>query len=235
MTKAPRIAIRHVSEVGELSAVPANALDALQSLGTLRTLEPNQTLQVHGDPITHASLILSGTLVVGLSDAAGRCHILRPITTGQFLNLLPVFDRGPAIHDVHASESSTVMLFEAHALTDLCHRHPALHHALLQILHYRNRLLYAELANIALLPLRQRCAQLLLQVMQPAHTAPDPTLPPAIKVSQTELAHMLGYTRPVVNRELRRLADEGVLDLRYLRIRVADVNRLQAIALGQRP
>ena len=71
--------------------------------------------------------------------------------------------------------------------------------------------------------------------MQPAHTAQDPTLPPAIKASQTELAHMLGYTRPVVNRELRRLADEGVLDLRYLRIRVADIDRLQAIALGQRP
>jgi biotin operon repressor len=30
-----------------------------------------------------------------------------------------------------------------------------------------------------------------------------------VSVSQSELADMLGYTRPIVNKELRRLADRG--------------------------
>lgn len=223
----------HVREVAELAAVPAVALDALQAMGTRRQLQSEQTLQMHGDPVTHVSLILSGTLVVGLCDAQGRSHIVRPITTGQFINLLPALDGGPAVHDVYASEPTALLQFENGALRKVLQTHPALYEALLQILHYRNRLLYAELANIALMPLRQRCAQLLLQVMLPAHQAPRSAPGDTIRVSQTELAQMLGYSRPIVNRELRRLADEGVLDLNYLRVRILNVPRLRSIALGQ--
>ncbi len=42
----------------------------------------------------------------------------------------------------------------------------------------------------------------------------------------------LSVTRQVVNRELRRLADEGVLDLNYKRIRVLQPQRLRSIAMG---
>lgn len=230
MTIESLFAIGHVREVVELATVPLASLEALQALGTLRALAPGQTLQVKGDEIRHAALIMSGTLVVGLSDAGGRSHIVRPITAGQFLNLLPVFDHGPAIHDVYATDAVILMLFESSAFLLLAREHPALREALYQILHHRNRLLYAELANIALLPLRQRCAQLLLQVMLPAHTTPGTGNANEIRVSQTELAQMLGYTRPVVNRELRRLADENVLRLNYSRIHVTDPKKLRCIA-----
>jgi CRP-like cAMP-binding protein len=224
--------IHHVQEVAELAGVPPKGLEALQALGSLRTLEVGQTLQVHGEEIRHAVLILSGTLVVGLTDSQGRSHVVRPITAGQFLNLLPVYDRGPAVHDVHASGRAKLMLFEAGAFLQLMQEHHELRDALHQILHYRNRLLYAELANITLQPLRQRCAQLLLQVMLPAHTASSSGKVQEILVSQTEISLMLGYTRQVVNRELRRLADDGVLDLSYMRIRVLQPQRLRSIATG---
>jgi len=224
--------IHHVHEVAELAGVPPKSLEALQALGSLRILEDAQTLQIHGDEVHHAVLILSGTLVCGLTDAQGRRHVVRPITAGQFFNLLPVFDRGPAIHDAYASGKTKLMLFEADAFLQLVQENRKLHDTLHQILHYRNRLLWVELANIALLPLRQRCAQLLLQVILPAHTASTPGKVQEISVSQTEIAQMLGYTRQVVNRELRRLADEGVLDLNYMRIRVLQPQRLRRIATG---
>jgi CRP-like cAMP-binding protein len=224
--------IHHVKETADLAGVPMESLEALQALGSLHILDGGQTLQIHGDEICNAVLILSGTLVVGLTDSLGRCHVLRPITAGQFLNLLPVFDRGPVIHDVYASSRAKLMIFEPEAFLQLLQKHPELRDALHQILHYRNRLLYAELANIALMPLRQRCAQLLLQVMLPAHNASSLGKVQEISVSQTEIAQMLGYTRQVVNRELRRLVDEGVLDLSYMRIRVLQPQRLRSIATG---
>jgi CRP-like cAMP-binding protein len=71
-----------------------------------------------------------------------------------------------------------------------------------------------------------------MQIMLPAHTASSPGKAVEISVSQTEISQMLGYTRQVVNRELRRLADEGVLDLSYMRIRVLQPQRLRSIATG---
>jgi CRP-like cAMP-binding protein len=224
--------IHHVQEVGELAGVPPQSLQALQAMGSLRILEDAQTLQMHGDENTPAVLILSGTLMFGLTDSQGRCHVARPVAAGQFFNLLPVFDRGPAIHDAYASGKTKLMLFEAQAFLHLVQKHHELRDAFHQILHYRNRLLWLELANIALLPLRQRCAQLLMQIMLPAHTASSPGKAVEISVSQTEISQMLGYTRQVVNRELRRLADEGVLDLSYMRIRVLQPQRLRSIATG---
>ena len=224
--------IRHVREVGELAGVPPQSLEALQALGNLRTLEDGQVLQIHGDDNCRAMLILSGTLMFGLTDLHGRCHIARPVAAGQFFNLLPVFDRGPAIHDAYASGMLKLMQFETPAFLRLVEKHHELRDAFHQILHYRNRLLWMELANIALLPLRQRCAQLRLQVLMPAHTASNPGKSLEISVSQTEISHMLGYTRQVVNRELRRLVDEGILDLSYMRIRVLQPQRLRSIATG---
>lgn len=224
--------IHHVQEVAELAGVPPQSLEALQALGNMRTLEDGQILQIHGDENTPAVLVLSGTLMFGLTDTQGRCHVVRPVAAGQFFNLLPVFDQGPAIHDAYASGKLKLMLFETQAFLQLVKKHHELRDALHQILHYRNRLLWMELANIALLPLRQRCAQLLMQIMLHAHTASSQGKTEEISVSQTEISNMLGFTRQVVNRELRRLADECVLDLNYKRIRVLQPQRLRSIAMG---
>jgi CRP/FNR family transcriptional regulator, cyclic AMP receptor protein len=232
MTIQIPLEIHHVQEVGELAGVPPQSLQALQALGSLRTLEDGQILQIHGDENSPAVLVLSGTLMFGLTDLHGRRHVVRPVAAGQFFNVLPVFDRGPAIHDAYASGKTTLMLFEAQAFLHLVQKHHELRDALHQMLFYRNRLLWMELANIALLPLRQRCAQLLMQIMLPAHTASSQGKAEEISVSQTEISNMLGFTRQVVNRELRRLADEGVLDLNYKRIRVLQPQRLRGIAMA---
>lgn len=41
---------------------------------------------------------------------------------------------------------------------------------------------------------------------------------------------MLGYTRPIVNKELRRLADEGLIRITYRQIAVVDAGLLQRVA-----
>lgn len=125
-----------------MAGVPPRSLEALQALGSLRTLEDGQILQIHGDENTPAVLVLSGTLMFGLTDTQGRCHVVRPVAAGQFFNVLPVFDRGPAIHDAYASGKTKPMLFEAQAFLQLVQKHHELRDALHQMLHYRNRLLW---------------------------------------------------------------------------------------------
>ncbi|RUQ33389.1 MAG: winged helix-turn-helix transcriptional regulator [Candidatus Competibacteraceae bacterium] len=52
-----------------------------------------------------------------------------------------------------------------------------------------------------------------------------------VSVSQSELAEMLGYTRPIVNKELRRLADEGLIRITYRHIAVPQPTLLHQVAL----
>ena len=52
-----------------------------------------------------------------------------------------------------------------------------------------------------------------------------------VKVTQTELASMLGVSRESVNKELQRLAHEGLVRPRRGAIEIPDFAALQAFAL----
>ncbi len=51
-----------------------------------------------------------------------------------------------------------------------------------------------------------------------------------IPLTQEELSQLVGGARPSVNQVLRRLVDEGLLEVRRGRIIVPDVNRLDRLA-----
>jgi CRP/FNR family transcriptional regulator, cyclic AMP receptor protein len=230
MTKSAPVTAEQLKFVSGLNQVPLTSLQALVDLGVRRDLCEGQTLQLHGDVVKHISLVLAGKLIIGLANSTGQSHIVRPIGAGEFLNLLPAFDGGKAIHDVHAGTNAQLLQFEVNACLGLTRSHPLLRDSMLQILHHRNRLLYTELADIALMPLRQRCANLLVQLSKSYRWSAHAPSQTEIEVSQTELAQMLGFSRPIVNRELRQLAIEGILELSYARIKLLQPAILLQIA-----
>jgi CRP/FNR family transcriptional regulator, cyclic AMP receptor protein len=218
--------------LARLEAPVADAVAAaLLAMGSSRVLAPEQTYQRHGDPVTHVSIVLTGYLLVGVTDALGKVHIVRPLAVGQPFNILPVLDSGGAIHDARAGPQTTLWLLSRQPFLQLMREVPAFGGALYALLFARNRQLYQELADMALLPLRQRCARIILQVMEDSR-APGSDQPRwCVSVSQSELAEMLGYTRPIVNKELRRLADEGLIQIAYRHVVVVNLARLEQVAL----
>jgi CRP-like cAMP-binding protein len=235
MTDDAGCKIAGLARLPVLEGLPPGDVEALARLGTRREPSDGQVLQTRGDPVAHVFLVLAGSLVVGVTNARGERHIVFPLGAGEFLNLLPAFDRGEAIHDAQAGSRCVVLQVEIAAFRRLVHEHPALREALLKVVYRRARLVYAELAEVALTPLRQRCAGLLRQLAQ-AQRAAEPGHPgAALRISQAEIAEMLGFTRPIVNRELRRLSDEGVVELGYRCVRILQPDALLRVELGPDP
>jgi CRP/FNR family transcriptional regulator, cyclic AMP receptor protein len=230
------LAVHLLRESGLLQPLDAplkeELVQALVAMGSYRVLAPEQTYQQHGDVVAHVSIVLTGYLLVGLVDALGKVHIVRPLGAGQPFNLLPVLDGGVAIHDARAGPETVLWLLPRQPFLQLMHSVPAFGTALHALLFARNRQLYQELADMALLPLRQRCARMILQVMEDRRT-PGSSLPHwCVSVSQSELAEMLGYTRPIVNKALRGLADEGLIRITYRQIAVLDAGLLERVAVS---
>jgi CRP/FNR family cyclic AMP-dependent transcriptional regulator len=229
------LATRVLRQAAFLRPPGVSAGEALVSelieMGNCRVLAAEQTYQRHGDPVTHVSIVLSGYLLVGLVDALGKSHIVRPLGAGQPFNILPVLDGGLAIHDARAGPETKLLLLPKSPFLQLMKGNPEFSDAIHALLFARNRQLYQELADMALLSLRQRCARLLLHVME-NRNPPDSSGPDwCVSVSQSEFAEMLGYTRPIVNKELRRLADEGLIHITYRRIVISNPNLLERVAL----
>ena len=109
-------------------------------------------------------------------------------------------------------------------------REPRLSRSLLRLLCLRSRNIYDLLADNALSSLRSRCARALL-ILIPSHGRPyEKGIEISLKLSQQEFADMVGTTRQSVNREIRRLEQDGVIRTSYLQFIVLDPTRLHQIA-----
>lgn len=210
----------------DLDGVDDSVLTELIQAGSVKRYVAGQCYHLQGEDAQEAVFVLKGYLLIGMSDRNGNTHIVRPVTEGIWFNLLPILDGGPALHDTHAAIDSELFVVPKAKFLHIAHKATALMNAVHRLLHQRNRLLYHELAHMALLPLGQRCAQLLVQLMGKAEGGIS-----QVDVSQNELAQMLGYSRPVVNRELQNLAKQGVIEITYHRIAILDVAALRRIAL----
>ena len=135
-----------------------------------------------------------------------------------------MLDGQPSIHDVTARGQSDLVLLPRDGLMLAMQRFPALSQQVMRLLCIRARWGYDMLAAQTLMRLPVRVARLLDSQRQGAGGA-------VLRLSQTDLADMLGTTRQSLNVELQRLQRAGIIALGRSRIEVLDGAALQR--LGQ--
>ncbi|KUE85101.1 hypothetical protein ASL20_30185 [Cupriavidus necator] len=210
----------------------ADALQAILDQATVKALKRGEMLVHRGEPICQLSVVLAGTLEVSTTSPAGKRHVVSYLEPGQLMNLIPFVDEGGAIHDFSAHEDALVLQIGKPLFDRLIATEPVLTHRLMRTLCLRARLTYTRLTDSLLLSLRQRCAQTLLHLVSPYGTAAAQGVAISLKLSQEELADMVGCSRPMVNRELKHLEMEGVIKMTYSHYVITDVSRLRSIVDG---
>jgi CRP-like cAMP-binding protein len=93
--------------------------------------------------------------------------------------------------------------------------------------------LYASLVEAAFLPLRVRCARVLHSLMTQYGIHRDGQTEITLKLSQEDLADMIGRTRQSVNKELKALERDGVLRMQYSHFVILNEAHLTEIALSE--
>lgn len=167
---------------------------------------------------------------ISMVGGSGGRHVLGYVSSGQILNLIPILDDQPAIHDASAHGSCTVLLVPKRTFLAAIASEPEFAQALIRLLCLRSRSLYDRFADSALLSLRTRCARALLSLI-PSYGSQQPdSISITLKFSQNQLADMLGVTRQSVNRELKQLNRRGIIRTGYQRFDILDPDALRAAA-----
>jgi CRP-like cAMP-binding protein len=92
------------------------------------------------------------------------------------------------------------------------------------------RSLYESYERMVVLDVPARLAGLLLLLHQRYAVADGDAKQPSIYFSQKEIAELLGFSREWVGRELVKLRDAGIVELRRSRLVVRDTVALQELA-----
>jgi CRP-like cAMP-binding protein len=212
------------------AGLSSEALAELAAAARPRDWAAGQVLFQRGDAGDDLIALAEGRVRLSLGTAQGRELVLRHAEAGDMLGELAVFDGAPRSADAVAVTATTGWVLDRAAMQSLARRHPDLMLSVAAYLCGRLRDTTDQMEGIALYSLEARLARFLLFTLRQIHgddLPPDPRL--RLDINQSELAAVLGASRPKVNRALQGLRDAGAVT-RLDDVLACDVARLLTLA-----
>jgi CRP-like cAMP-binding protein len=208
--------------------LPGATLDTLASASAL-TRCPGGA--VHGPDEAAGTfwLVLEGSLIVSWPNSAGESVPVGAIGAGSFYCAAALVDGGVTVTQARAERNTVAATMPSSTFRAIARTDPALSAIIPKLLLQRFEAALSFTADAASAKLPQRLVRrLLAQALARGPDLDDREV--ELRVSQTDLARMLGASRSKVNEELRRLQDAGFLRIGYGRIHVLQSRRLAEIA-----
>ncbi|HXE71922.1 MAG TPA: Crp/Fnr family transcriptional regulator [Candidatus Nitrosotenuis sp.] len=194
-------------------------------LGAPLDLPAGAVLWQEGDEGRFAVVLLEGELEVVRQSPEGEELVVRCLEPGEVAGEMACLDGGGHSASLRARSPCRLRRIEASELRRLLSERPELLRPLWVRQSQRVRHLTSRLADLGFLPVRQRVAARLLEILA---SAPGPEL----ALTHQELAARVAATRESVSKALGSLAREGVLELSRGKIRVLDREGLERAARG---
>jgi CRP/FNR family transcriptional regulator, cyclic AMP receptor protein len=151
--------------------------------------------------------IQSGRVKVFIGDEDGREIILKFLGPGDFFGEMSMIDKQPRSASVSAVEPATFRVLSQQGFQECMVRAPRIAALVMQALAKRLREADKKISTLALMDVYGRVANTLLELA----IMNDGKLVVGEKLSQQDIANMVGASREMVNRILKDLSDRGYI------------------------
>lgn len=203
----------------------------LAALIRVRSYAARQFVVWEGQPGGTLFLSLSGFFKAVTTGADGREMILSVMGPGEVLGELSVLDGQPRSASVVTIEPGELASIDRPALLGLMNSSPELAVGLIEVLARRVRVLTKRFEILSSQDVPERLAQVLLNLAEKHGEASGERVRIPVRLSQQDLANMVGATRESVNKQLRKWTKDGVLRRETGCVIISDVPALR-IASG---
>ena len=187
------------------------AIQAFIAQAHKRTLRPKHTVIHAGDEPKSLYLILEGSVSILLEDEDGREIVLAYLNAGQFFGEMCLFPDQPRRSAIVRTRSPTLVAEIAYpAFSAFVLKHPQIMYEVAGQLAMRLRDTSRRVGDLAFLDVAGRLAHALLELCQQpdAHMHPRGTI---VRCSRQELARIIGCSREMAGRVLKKLEEDGML------------------------
>jgi CRP/FNR family cyclic AMP-dependent transcriptional regulator len=184
-------------------------LELVRSLSTEKHYPKNAVVLTEGEMGDSLFMIRSGKVKVFIGDQEGREMILKILGPGDFFGEMSMIDKQPRSASITTLEAS-VFLVLSHAAFEKCiEQVPRIATVVMRILAQRVREADKKIGTLALMDVYGRVASTLLELSG----MDNGKLMVGEKLSQQDLANMVGASREMVNRILKDLSDRGFISI----------------------
>ena len=184
-------------------------LDVVRAVASEKTYPKNAVVLTEGEMGDSLYMIQSGKVKVFIGDEEGREIILKILGPGDFFGEMSMIDKQPRSASITTLEAS-VFLVLSHAAFEKCiEQVPRIATVVMRILAQRVREADKKIGTLALMDVYGRVASTLLELA----VMDNGKLMVGEKLSQQDLANMVGASREMVNRILKDLSERGFISV----------------------
>jgi CRP/FNR family transcriptional regulator len=190
-----------------------------------RQYERGAIILLQGEPGGALHYVRSGLVKVFKTSPAGKEQVLRLIGTGHTFNDVPALDGGPNPASAATMEPSVVYTLGRAELRKLILERPGVAEGAVRSMAEALRHLVDLVENLSFRHVTARVAKVLLDQAAMAQEGQS-----AHRLTQQEMAAMVGTAREMVGRALKELEAAGAIELRQGHAVVLDAERLRMLA-----
>ena len=184
-------------------------LDVVRSVAVEKSYPKNAVVLTEGEMGDSLYMVESGKVKVFIGDEEGREITLKMLGPGAFFGELSMIDKQARSASVTTTEASTFLVL-SHAAFERCiEKAPMIANMVMRMLAQRVREADRKIGTLALMDVYGRVASTLLELA----VYNNGKLMVSEKLSQQDLANMVGASREMVNRILKDLSERGFISI----------------------
>lgn len=182
--------------------------------------ERGEIISFEEEPIDALYLVRFGAVKTYRTSADGKEQIFRIVRPGGSFNDAPVFTDGINLITAEAMGPVDLYGIKQADIEEVIAAYPVVARNTLTVVSERVQALVSLVEDFSFLHVTGRVAKMLLQTAQPEGDAPP-------RLTQQEMAAMIGTAREMVGRSLKNLEEEGVIRMERNRVVITDLASLK--------
>lgn len=198
-------------------------LDAIRKFVFEKKAERGEIVIFEGEPAETLYFVVAGAVKVFKTSAEGKEQILHIIRPGESFNEVSVLSDGVNIASAEAMGAVTLHTIKKSDLEVILENNHRVALNIIQVLSKRMQSLVSLVEDLSFRHVTSRVARVLIEYLSEGN-GENPRL------TQQEMAAMIGTAREMVGRSLKTLEEAGTIRLDRHRIIITDQNTLREIA-----
>jgi CRP/FNR family cyclic AMP-dependent transcriptional regulator len=198
-----------LNKVSLFEGLPEEDLDQISDLATVRSFPRNTVIISEGDNSDSMYMVLNGKVKVYLSDDEGKEIIINILKEGDYFGELALLDESPRSASVMTLEDCKFAVLSKVAFDECLKSNPEIALQVIRGLSARLRYLTENVKSLALMDVYGRVARTLLEMAEDKNGVQVINQ----KLTQRDIASMVGASREMVSRILKDLSVGGYITI----------------------
>jgi CRP-like cAMP-binding protein len=217
------VQLEFIKSIPYFSGLGQAELDSIRKYIFEKKAGRGEILLFEGEPAETLYFVVAGVVKVFKTSADGKEQIFHIIRPGESFNDVPVFSGGENLTSAEAMGAVVLNVIKKSDVELILREYPQVALNVIRVLSQRVQQLVSLVEDLSFRHVTSRVAKILLEYAGDG-TGEKPRL------TQQEMAAMIGTAREMVGRSLRTLEEEGTIRLERHRIIITNQEALREMA-----